>query len=360
MKTLKKVLRIILTILLVVVLAFGALLGFLSLTEYKPEDVEALTVQGKAVEEVVPNRELSILDWNIGYGALGDNADFFMDGGTSVKTADTARTEQNLNTMVDALNTYNSDFLFLQEVDLNSERSNYINELDYIASRLPQEYNYTFANNFKVAFLPYPIPPIGKVDSGITTFSKYAIQDAKRIQLPIPFAWPVRMANLKRCLNVTRYKVQGTNAELVLVNLHLEAYDTGEGKRLQTLALRDLLQEERKKGNYVIAGGDFNQFFSGVDLSKYPTLEGKWQCGEIHTSMLADAWNFIMDPSVPTCRSLDQSYVDAVDKDPSVFQYYMIDGYICSNNIEIHSYQTLDYGFTSTDHNPVYMTFSLH
>jgi len=45
----------------------------------------------------------------------------------------------------------------------------------------------------------------------------------------------------------------------VLVNLHLEAYDSGEGKIAQTKLLVEFLEQEYAKGNYVIAGGDFNQ-----------------------------------------------------------------------------------------------------
>lgn len=50
------------------------------------------------------------------------------------------------------------------------------------------------------------------------------------------------------------------------MNLHLEAYDDGEGKEAQTAMLLQILQEEYVKGNYVIAGGDFNQSFpDGTD-----------------------------------------------------------------------------------------------
>jgi endonuclease/exonuclease/phosphatase family metal-dependent hydrolase len=69
-------------------------------------------------------------------------------------------------------------------------------------------------------------------------------------------------------LNLVKY--------LVLVNLHLEAYDDGEGKKAQTEMLKQILQEEADQGNYVIAGGDFNQTFSGTDDSMYPELKA---CG---------------------------------------------------------------------------------
>ena len=64
-----------------------------------------------------------------------------------------------------------------------------------------------------------------------------------------------------------------------------------------------------------------------------------------------------MDDTTPTCRSLYKTYVDA---DKSTFQYYMIDGFIVSNNITINSFETMNLGFKNTDHNPVKMSISLN
>ena len=81
--------------------------------------------------------------------------------------------------------------------------------------------------------VPYPLPPIGRVTSGIMTFSSFEVSDAERIQLPCPFSYPIRLCNLKRCLIVSRIPIAGSEHELVIVNLHLEAYDSGEGKAAQ-------------------------------------------------------------------------------------------------------------------------------
>ena len=75
---------------------------------------------------------------------------------------------------------------------------------------------------------------------------------------------------------INRIPIAGTNHELVLVNLHLEAYDDGEGKKAQTQMLQTILQKESDAGNYVIAGGDFNQTFSNTDISAFPVFAGKW------------------------------------------------------------------------------------
>ena len=342
-------------LILVIVILAAVLIGFLSATEYRPADRETVPAAVGASRALRVGDSLRLISWNIGYGALGDNADFFMDGGTGVKTADADRVRGNMGAILDTVVRLEPDVIFFQEIDLDSTRSSHINELAEARRALPG-YDSAFANNFKVAFLPYPVPPIGKVDSGVATFSAFPMADAERVQLPIPFAWPIRMANLKRCVLITRVPVEGSDRELVLMDLHLEAYDNGEGKAAQTAALAELLNAEAARGNYVIAGGDFNQIFSSADGSAYPAQPGKWTAGEIDVTRIDGDWQFLMDSAVPSCRSLDQPYIGA-DRDS--FQYYLIDGFICSGNLRVEALETQDLGFVASDHNPVLLSVTL-
>ena len=88
-----KILKVILILVLIVVLLFAGLLVFLSVTEYKPADRETITVCGTAEKEIPTGKTVKIISWNVGYCALGDNADFFMDGGKMVNTASKERVE---------------------------------------------------------------------------------------------------------------------------------------------------------------------------------------------------------------------------------------------------------------------------
>ena len=362
MSVVKTILKIILIIILILVIAIAGGLAYLTLNEYNPEAEENLKIYGLDNSEYEGNAPkvgyaFNIMTWNIGYGALGDNADFFMDGGTGVRTADEERVNSNIANIVSQIKYHHPNIVLLQEVDRDSDRSYHLDEAQRIASNIPEKI-YTFAKNYDSIYVPYPWPPIGKVESGLLTLSDYEITEAERYQLPIPFSWPVRIANLKRCLAVNRIPVDGTDKELVIINLHLEAYDSGEGKAAQTKMLNTILQNEVTAGNYVIAGGDFNQIFSSVDNSEYPTLEGMWQCGKIDEDEFDESLQFIMDNRVPSCRSLDKPYAGA-DHDPSVFQYYIIDGFIVSSNINVVSFETKDMGFQYTDHNPVLMRVKL-
>ena len=350
-------LKALLAIITLLALALIILLTFVSIREYKPDEWEQISVRSLASEDetVKSGDSLKILTWNIGYGALGDNADFFMDYGSMVYTADVQRVGENVGGIIETLDDIDPDIVLLQETDVNSSRSYGIDETALISESFPG-FDNTFAYNFDVDFIPYPIPPIGKVESGLMTLSRYGISSAERIQLPCPFKWPIRCINLKRCLSVNRIPLEGSEKELVIVNLHLEAYDDGEGKTAQTRMLADFLQTESAAGNYVIAGGDFNQTFSNTDASAYPEYENMWHCGLLNEAEFGEHLFFYQDASLPTCRSLDKPLAGA---DLNSFQYYVIDGFIVSDNIEVSSIRTMDYGFKCTDHNPVVMEVTL-
>jgi endonuclease/exonuclease/phosphatase family metal-dependent hydrolase len=281
-----------------------------------------------------------------------------MDGGSSVQPSTRTQVEENVQAIADFLTEEQADIILLQEVDTDAKRSYGIDQKETLARALENaglSYENSFACNFKTLYVPYPIPPIGKVTSGIVTFSAYSADSATRIALPCPFSYPIRLANLKRCLLVERIPLADSDRELVLVNLHLEAYDDGEGKAAQTAQLAELLREETEKENYVIVGGDFNQSFDVLDLSAYPSRgEGLWQPGTIETAAFSDL-QCLQDVALPSCRSLDRAY-DAEDEN---FQYYVVDGYLLSENIRVEEFGTVDLGFANSDHNPVRLRVTL-
>ncbi len=356
MKTVAKILKVIAFVLLALVLVVAVALGVFTVAEYRPADTETVIASRETEAVLEPGKLMTIVSWNCGYGALGDNADFFMDGGSSVYTADRERVSSNLEGIREKLSALSPDLIILQEVDINSSRSYGTDERTVLAKAAPAGASEAFAYNFNALYVPYPLPPIGHVESGLYTLSAAQPRTAERISLPVPFSWPIRLVNLKRCLLVSRYPVKGADRELVLINLHLEAYDSGEGKEAQTRQLVSFMKEEYAKGNYVIAGGDFNQRFTNIDQSAYPVYDGMWQPGEISAEAFGSDFTLLMDNSVPTCRSLDKAWAGASAEG---FQFYLIDGFIVSANVTPDAVETLDFNFACSDHNPVRMSFTL-
>ena len=355
MKTFRKILKIVLIVLLVVVVAVGALFGWLTATEFKPAPVEEAAVQLAGDHGTVQSgATLSILGWNVGYAGLGAASDFFMDGGKEARAADRDTVGVYLEGIASTIERVDPDLVLLQEVDINSSRTYGIDERSILSRGMNCG---TFALNYSCPFVPVPVPPIGKVNSGLYTLTDdLTIERAERVSLPCPFSWPLRIANLKRCLLVSYLPVEGSDKQLVLINLHLEAYDSGEGKIAQTKQLMGLLEEEYNKGNYVIAGGDFNQIFPG-GLEAYPNEHGDlWTPGLLEESSLPKGFSFVYDLGTPSCRLLNQPYDPA---DVQNTQYYVIDGFIVSPNVTVESVETLDLGFANSDHNPVHIVVTL-
>ena len=352
----KKVIKTIAWILAGIVVVIVLFFGVLFLAKYNPEDVETVSQAQTGTKTLSIGDSVKIMTWNTGYASLGETADFFMDGGSMVKTANADQVEENVDSILEVIKEQDPDVVFLQEVDLNSSRSNHINQYAEYEEALNDEYVDTFAYNFKVLYIPYPIPNMGQVNSGLATFQKYSLIDSQRIQLYCPFNTFVAAFNLRRCLMVNRVQIEDSDKELVIINVHLEAYDSGEGKAKQTEQLKEFIETEYEKGNYVIAGGDFNQVFSNVDTSAYPKIsDDMWMPAEIDTSVF-DNFSAVTDAMAPTCRSLDKVYVGA---DKSNFQYYVIDGFLVSDNLQIDSIENLDLDFVNSDHNPIVLNVTL-
>ena len=346
----KKAIRIVCIILAVIIVFAAGFIGLLTVTEYKPDDVTELEVDSRGdASGVSTDTGFTVLTFNTGYSGLGDNADFFMDGGKSVRSSDEERVTYNTNMISAYIARSGADFVFLQEVDTNSTRTYGTDQYEIYSSLYASS---AFAYNYKCLYVPYPIPPMGTVNSGVATFSRYDISSAQRISLPTTFTWPVSAANLKRCALVSYVPIEGSDKQLVLINFHLEAYDDGSAKKAQTEVLVQLLESEYAKGNYVIAGGDFNQSMPGA-LEIYPVIDPDgWLPGSLDESMLPEGWSFAFDTSNASCRSLAAPYVEGET------QLYLIDGFIVSPNLEIESVETVDLGFAWSDHNPVSLQIS--
>ena len=161
----KRIAKVILIIIAAVLALVAGLLIFLTATEYHPEDVENLDINGTAKATYSVGDPLTAMTWNIGYGALGDNADFFMDGGEMVKSADENRVQENMDGIMDLIDTVGPDMFLLQEADRDSSRSYHIDEVKLLRDRL-DGYASTYGINYKTPFVPYPFPPLGKIDAG--------------------------------------------------------------------------------------------------------------------------------------------------------------------------------------------------
>lgn len=341
----KKVLKAAGIILLVLMIIVAAALGYYTIREYRPDAVETVE-PGDGTAKLGTEESFTVLTYNTGYAGLSKDEDFFMDGGSKVQPENRELVENNLKGITSILKEQEADIYFLQEVDRDSKRSYHIDEQEYYEQELGLPG--MFACNFKVDYVPYPVPPIGKVTSGLVTMTGFQVSEASRIALPESFSWPIKTCNLKRCMLESRIPIKDSDKELVLINFHLEAYDSGEGKIAQSKILAEKLASEYEKGNYVIAGGDFNQTFEGMDT--YPIHDKEsWVPGVVGDEVIPDGFSYAVANNAPTCRLLNGPYSGNYEES----QVYVLDGFIVSDNIEVSRVENIDTQFEYTDHQPV-------
>jgi len=357
MKTLKKILKIFLIVIAIPVLGFIGLILYAMASDYKPGDKELIARPDNPAVLKDP-LILSLLTWNIGYAGLDKDMDFFKDGGTKVITPED-NCRENISAITDFLmNNDTVDFILLQEIDRDSKRSYRIDQYQRLSEKL-SGYNPFFAKNYDVFFVPAPpAKPMGKVVSGIATFSKYIPESSTRYSLPGDFGFPTQLFYLDRCFMVSRYKIEN-GKELVLINTHNEAFDEGGNiRKAQMEMLKEFVLNEYNSGNYVIAGGDWNQyppdFKPAFSANKAFTGKiGNFYLMGIESDYMPGDWKWIYDPAAPSFRTLIAAY------DPATTPTSVCDIFLISPNIESVSAKCHHLGFTNSDHNPVIMQVKL-
>jgi endonuclease/exonuclease/phosphatase family metal-dependent hydrolase len=291
---------------------------------------------------------LTLVTWNIGYAGLGREMDFFYDGGKQVRPARFLY-QRYWNGISKQIKAYRDtcDFVLLQEVDILSKRSYKNNQLMLIGEIL-KDYHHSFAINYKVPYVPVPVArPMGKVNSGIAVFSKKESKVSERYAFKGNYSWPTRLFMLDRCFILNRYDAPG-GKELVLINTHNSAFDDGELRREQLETLRSSMLEEYEKGNYVIAGGDWNMNPEGFLVYMCTTGDMHYRIEpEIEPGYFPEGWTWAFDQEIPSNRFLIESYLRSRTSTTT------LDYFILSPNIELIDVSTEDLFFENSDHHPV-------
>ncbi|MFF2889384.1 endonuclease/exonuclease/phosphatase family protein [Paenibacillus sp. NPDC057967] len=351
---LKKIIKWLLWIAITGITLLAVFLIYITAIDYKPPAQVQLPHESRQSAGIKHNEPFKITTFNIGYAGLDRGQDFFMDGGTRSRAASKEQTEANLEAAIHFLRESKSRLILLQEVDRKSSRSYKVDEAQWIGDGL-QDYDQTFAYNYKVPWVPVPLTqPMGAVKSGLLTLSSFTASSHTRYDLPGKESWPVQLFELDRGFIESRLPVDN-GKELVLVNLHLSAFDKGGRIRKQQLDfLGDYLESEATKGNYIIVGGDWNHSLPSTDPDAFPAQQ-EWPewLQPFPETFGPDGFQWAVDPAVPTVRTLDTAYEEGVNF------LAVIDGFFVSPNIEIVQVAGTSLAFEHSDHNPVTGTFIL-
>ena len=346
-------LKISLVTISILVLLFVLFLAFSTITDYNPDATSDIHNTDHP-DTLKRGDTLTIITWNIGYAGLGDEMDFFYDGGEQVR-ATNENTQKNLSEISNFLsNTGQPDFILLQEVDKKAKRTYLIDETKYLAKTFKDFFMF-FAPNYKVRFVPLPVTyPMGFVHSGLLSLSSANPTKSVRLDLPGEYSWPMKIFMLDRCIILNRYPLNN-GKEFVLLNIHNSAFDDGSLKKQEMDFIRNLVVMEYEKGNYIAVGGDWNQNPPGLTDNKLNKPDGyeNFLLSGINVNFLPEQWQWCFGSEVPTNRSL-KTVFNKKTSGTTVLDFFLL-----SPNIEIVSVKTYDLAFQYSDHNPVRLKFAI-
>lgn len=365
-KTGKKILKAAAVLVGVLLLIVAAYVIYVVVSYHRIEDNQQITPDAAlsdtpAGEQVNTDETYRIVSMNMGFGAYTPEFDFFMDGGKGSWAESRESAQNSITGAIESLAGYGPDFLMLQELDVDATRTYHLDEYELVRFLLP-EYTSAFAVNYDSAFLFWPLyQPHGKTKAGIALFSEYEILDTLRRSLPISQSFS-KFLDLDRCYTINRIAVEN-GRELVLINVHLSAYGADEsimqGQREMLFAD---MQAEYEKGNYVIAGGDFNHDMIGISneyFGNQVTESESWakpfDFEAVPEGFTVGAKKLVEEGRTDlaaTCRDTGRAYDGTNDR-------WILDTFIYSDNIKVTEYDTVDLDFAYSDHNPVTMKFEL-
>ena len=357
MKTWKKVLIGVAIALGVILLAVIIYLCYVIFSYSRIPDMQKLDIdKGDTQPAVKTGQTYTIATQNLGFGAYTADFTFFMDGGKESRAESRESVIDCINRGAETVKGLDPDFILFQEVDLDSTRSHHTNQYKMLREHFAG-YASSYAVNYDSAYLMYPIfSPHGKSYSSLATFSRFDITSSVRRSLPISESLS-KFLDLDRCYSVSRIPTEN-GKELVIFNVHTSAYGSDDSVRYAQMSmLFGNMNEEYKKGNYVICGGDFNHDFTGDSSQKLNGADADFGWAQpLPTDMLPEGFstctNYAGETLYPTCRNCDVPYKKGNFT-------IIVDGFIVSDNIKCAEVVNIDTGFTYSDHAPVKMMFEL-
>jgi len=212
-----------------------------------------------------PDSVIKAMTWNIRF-CIG-RMPWFGDacGDMTVYSQDEVLT--HLDAIVAKINKIHPDILFLQEVDINSKRTSYINELQYILDHTYFNYG-TYVPEWRSQYIPSD--GLGRMDMGLAILSPWPVNDAKRIQLAlrgdqssIEVYFYLRSCMITATVDIPGFK------QLSLVNIHASAFATDDTKHKHYQQFKAKLDEINSAGGCFLAGGDLNTLPPGSTKTDY-------------------------------------------------------------------------------------------
>lgn len=219
------------------------------------------------VEAPAPESSIVVLDWNVKFG--GGRIDFFFDCFGDEVLMTRQEVLRNLERIAAKIREVDPDIVMLQEVDVNSKRSDFIDQLQWLLDHTDLNYG-AYASQWRADYIPSD--GLGAMDNGNAILSRWPITDAARLELPLRTDQDslTRYFYLRRNVLSANLNVPSVGT-VAVVNVHTDAYGEDGTKLLHIEGFEAVMDELDDAGALVIGGGDLNTLPPGTEqLDGFP------------------------------------------------------------------------------------------
>jgi endonuclease/exonuclease/phosphatase family metal-dependent hydrolase len=288
-----RLLRYTLLLAVLVLVLIGALI--FSLT-WRPDARETLPVSCTGTPpSLVPGQALKVMTWNVQYLA-GKRYVFWNDLAQGNDEAPTLEDMAfSLDEVARVIRDEQPDVVLLQELDDGAKASDYQDQLKLLQERVADLYPCSAsAFDWKAEFVP-DSHIFGSVGRQLATLSRYRIEHAERLQLPVASAnFISRQFQPKDALLATKLPLSD-GGQLTVFNTHLErARQPDDTLQAQVSAVAKVLDKYESQGLPWLIGGDFNL----LPLGQYRRLSAEQRTPYSADSELHLLWDKY--PMIPT------------------------------------------------------------
>ncbi len=311
---------------------------------YRPENISPAVFGEIKNTKPLSKDGATLLSFNTGHAALGENASINEEGGKT-KRPSTEEILVNTRGIAELINLSKADAVLLQDVDLDSHRSRYVNQLAFYKDS--GSYDYFYAEDFKSRSTSLLFPN-KKVNSGNAVLSGKKVESAERVSLPFLYKG-LSFNKPHRSMLVCSMPIEDTSKKLYIINFELDAYLEPEQKSQQLKAVMDYAEKLYQRDDYVIIGGSFYKTFAESSARYELSKKNAWNPEMLKGTETPLGWSLAFDEAVPTCRILSKPVSQMGEEK----QTYVADGFVLSPNLELKMVVTVDQEFRYSAHNPV-------
>lgn len=221
-------------------------------TNIADNDVTSYTANELLIEDFPDT--LDVITWNLKFG--GGRIDFYTDCYGERVYMEKEEVIDNLESIANQINEIDPDILFVQEIDVKSKRSAYINQVQWLLNHTVFNYA-TYSPEWKGDYVI--MNGVQRVNSGNAILSKWELTGSERLTLPESSSdsKAEEYFALENCVLISRLNIDDTTS-LVLLSTNLLKYADSETKEKQLIRIESQLENIETEESSFIIGGTFN------------------------------------------------------------------------------------------------------